>query len=114
MKNKRLNSNESDFQIEVENGKVTRRKRDFLPDGAYFFEEDLDFAGDATAKVITCTAWLKFIFFRAKNGFAQTQNISVFFIRLFPFRKPVSKIPRGVCGELPPSDHCPKNFFRLQ
>ncbi|HEX8195480.1 MAG TPA: AraC family transcriptional regulator [Pyrinomonadaceae bacterium] len=58
MKNKRLNSNESDFQIEVENGKVTRRKRDFLPDGAYFFEEDLDFAGDATAKVITCTAWL--------------------------------------------------------
>jgi AraC-like DNA-binding protein len=29
-----------------------------LPDGAYFFEEELDFAGIATAKVITCTAWL--------------------------------------------------------
>jgi len=58
MKNKKLNSNESGFQIEFENGIVTRRKTDFLPDGAYFFEEELDFAGVATAKVITCTAWL--------------------------------------------------------
>ncbi|HEX8567819.1 MAG TPA: AraC family transcriptional regulator [Pyrinomonadaceae bacterium] len=58
MKNKRLNSNESNFQIEFENGTVTRRKTNFLSDGAYFFEDELKIEGVFTAKVITCTAWL--------------------------------------------------------
>ena len=58
MRGKQLNSNESGFQIEFENGIVTRRKTDFLPDGAYFFEEELNVEGVYTAKIITCKAWL--------------------------------------------------------
>jgi len=58
MRGKKLNSNESGFQIEFENGIVTRRKTDFLPDGAYFFEEELNVEGVFTAKIITCKAWL--------------------------------------------------------
>jgi len=68
MKNKRLNSNDSDFQLEFsDDGKLARRKTAFLPDGAYFFEDQLQGKGVLTATIITCTAWL-LEFFELKSG----------------------------------------------
>jgi AraC-like DNA-binding protein len=59
MKNKKLDSNKSDFQIEIDESRDwARRKTGFLPDGAYFFEDGLDSEGVNTTRVITCTAWL--------------------------------------------------------
>lgn len=49
----------SDFHIELDDGGlVTRRKTEFLPDGAYLFEDELEVKGVLTTKVITCAAWL--------------------------------------------------------
>lgn len=59
MEKNRLDSNESGFRLEFDDGgKMSRRETRFLPDGAYFFEDDLEVEGEFTAKVITCAAWL--------------------------------------------------------
>jgi AraC-like DNA-binding protein len=59
MGNKRRDSGKADFQFEFNDGGViARRKTDFLPDGAYLFEDRLAVKGVLTAKVITCAAWL--------------------------------------------------------
>ncbi len=59
MRNARRNSNKSGFQIELNNdGIILRRKANFLPDGAYLFEDKLEVKGALTARVITCAAWL--------------------------------------------------------
>jgi AraC-like DNA-binding protein len=52
-------SHRSEFQIEFdEKGSLTRRKTQFLPDGVYSFEDQLDVAGVLKATLITCRAWL--------------------------------------------------------
>ena len=49
----------SDFHVELgDGGLLARRKTEFLPDGAYLFEDQLEVKGVLTAKVITCAAWL--------------------------------------------------------
>ncbi len=49
----------SDFHVELdEGGRLARRKTNFLSDGAYLFEDELEVKGVLTAKVITCAAWL--------------------------------------------------------
>lgn len=49
----------TDFQLEFnDGGALARRKTSFLPDGAYLFEDVLEFKGVLTMKVITCAAWL--------------------------------------------------------
>lgn len=59
MRKNRLDSNKSDFQLEFDDGgKMSRRETKFLPDGAYFFEDDLEIKGEVSARVITCAAWL--------------------------------------------------------
>lgn len=51
----RRNSNKFDLD---DGGTISRRKTGFLPDGAYFFEDELETDGFLTAKVITGRAWL--------------------------------------------------------
>lgn len=59
MRDKRRGSKKSDFQLEFnDGGAFARRKTNFLPDGAYLFEDTLEFKGVLTMKVITCAAWL--------------------------------------------------------
>jgi AraC-like DNA-binding protein len=59
MSDERRGSNKSDFQLKLDDGgALARRKTSFLPDGSYLFEDQLDFKGVLTAKVITCSAWL--------------------------------------------------------
>lgn len=41
-----------------ESGVLARRETALLPDGTYLFEDELAVAGEVTAKVITCAAWL--------------------------------------------------------
>lgn len=49
----------SDFQVELaDGGSLARRRTNFLPDGAYLFEDKLEVRGALTARVITCAAWL--------------------------------------------------------
>jgi AraC-like DNA-binding protein len=49
----------SDFHVELEDGGLlARRKTEFLPDGAYLFEDKLEVKGELTTTVITCAAWL--------------------------------------------------------
>ena len=58
MKNGRINSPKNVVRVEFDGGFVARRETDFLPDGAYFFEDDLTVSDTHTATVITCGAWL--------------------------------------------------------
>jgi AraC-like DNA-binding protein len=59
MRNARRNSSKPDFQLKLDDGStVMRRKTDFLLDGAYLFEDELEVKGVMTTKVVTCTAWL--------------------------------------------------------
>jgi AraC-like DNA-binding protein len=49
----------SDFHVEfADGGLLARRQTNFLPDGAYLFEDKLEVKGALTARVITCAAWL--------------------------------------------------------
>jgi AraC-like DNA-binding protein len=55
----RTSSSQLDHQLNLGNdGAMMRRRMGFLPDGAYFFEDQLEIKGVLTAKVITCAAWL--------------------------------------------------------
>lgn len=59
MKSRGRNSNKSEFDLKFENGgNIARGKAEFLSDGAYFFENELEIKGVLTATVITCAAWL--------------------------------------------------------
>ena len=59
MGNRQRDSGKADFQLEFNDGGIiARRKTDFLPDGAYLFEDRLEVKGVLTAKVVTCAAWL--------------------------------------------------------
>lgn len=57
MKSKPRTSNGFDFPL-GESGTIGRHKSGFLPDGEYFFEDELAINGFLSAKVITCSAWL--------------------------------------------------------
>lgn len=49
----------ADLQLEFDDGRtLARRKTGFLSDGAFLFEDVLEFKGILTTKVITCAAWL--------------------------------------------------------
>ena len=49
----------SDFQIDFDaGGSMARRRAELLPDGAYLFEDELDFGGVVKTTIITCAAWL--------------------------------------------------------
>jgi AraC-like DNA-binding protein len=49
----------SDFHVELDDGgRLARHQTNFLPDGAYLFEDELEIKGELTAKVLTCAAWL--------------------------------------------------------
>lgn len=59
MKKHQRNSNISHFQLESDaGGVIARRKTNFLTDGAYLFEDELDVHGVFAAKLVTCNAWL--------------------------------------------------------
>jgi len=59
MRTKRSASQKSAPQLELDDGgRIARRRTEFLPDGAYLFEDELEVPGELTAKVITCEAWL--------------------------------------------------------
>ena len=50
---------ESAFPLEPDvSSALMRRRTNFLPDGAYLFEDRVEIKGVATTKVITCAAWL--------------------------------------------------------
>lgn len=55
-----MSSKQSDSKkFEIDDVSSTARRRtEFLPDGAYFFEDELEANGVLAGKVITCAAWL--------------------------------------------------------
>jgi AraC-like DNA-binding protein len=66
-KNK-TSSRNSDFQLELDsNEKLSRRRTNLLPDGAYFFEDDLEIKDVFGTTVITSAAWL-IEFFELRAG----------------------------------------------
>jgi AraC-like DNA-binding protein len=63
MRNKHLNSSKSKFQVKFSDGGIIeRRKTEFLPDGSYFFEDDLEINGILATTVIICAGWLLELF----------------------------------------------------
>lgn len=54
-----MNNKQSDSkEFEIDDGSIVRRRTEFLPDGTYFFEDELEANGVLPARVITCAAWL--------------------------------------------------------
>jgi AraC-like DNA-binding protein len=59
MNDSKRKSEKSYFKLQPDQGGlIDRRKTEFLPDGAYLFEDRLDIKGVLATKVITCAAWL--------------------------------------------------------
>jgi AraC-like DNA-binding protein len=58
-------SEKSDFKVELDRGgTLARRSSQLTSDGAYIFQDELKIAGELSAVVITCTAWLLEIYQR--------------------------------------------------
>jgi AraC-like DNA-binding protein len=54
---KKADAGKFDFEL-PDGGKIARRTTGFLPDGAYFFQDDLDSSGVFSAKIVTGAGWL--------------------------------------------------------
>lgn len=84
MRNKQLDSDEFNYQVELEDGgAIARRKTELLRDGSYFFEDELEVKGVLTPKIIMCAAWL-FEIYELKAG-------EIFFIKGSEEIRPRSK-----------------------
>lgn len=56
MRNKQKNADS--HVVLDQRGVMANRKTEFLPDGAYLFEDELEVVGVLTTTIITCAAWL--------------------------------------------------------
>ncbi len=63
MRKNQPNAKKSDFRLELpDGGNLARRQTNLLPDGAYFFEDELEVNGTLDSTIITCAGWLLEIF----------------------------------------------------
>ena len=123
MDKKRRNSNKSDFQLEFDDGgKMSRRETKFLPDGAYFFEDELKIEGEFSAKVITCAAWLLELYELKSGGIfftrgaekirPNTKHFAVFYAP-FSISQANFKNVKGNLRGIAASDDLPAEFARV-
>ncbi|HSK71504.1 MAG TPA: AraC family transcriptional regulator [Pyrinomonadaceae bacterium] len=120
MEIKQLSSDKSSFQAETEDGGIlTRRKTEFLPDGAYYFEDQLEIKEDFSVKIVLCAAWLfelyeleagELFFVRGAEKISpKTKRFGIFyppFTISQPFFKQVKGKTRGIAAE----DFLPEEF----
>ncbi|HVE58547.1 MAG TPA: AraC family transcriptional regulator [Pyrinomonadaceae bacterium] len=92
MTKKQLIANETDFSRRSEKGDLPeRRKTENLPDGLYYFEDELEIESVLKANVITCAGWLLELL-KLDAGevsfFSETEEIRPHFTQLAIFYPP--------------------------
>lgn len=120
MKIKQLSSDKSSFQVNLEDGGIiARRKTKFLPDGAYFFEDQLEIKEDFSVKIVLCASWLlelyeleagELFFIRgAEKIYPKTKRFGIFYPP-FTISQPFFKQVKGFVQGIAATDAFPEEF----